>query len=388
MIQRQINTQLHAKLSHFPVVAVLGPRQVGKTTLVKEALKANKKKAIYLDLELPSDLNSLRDAELYFREHIDNQLILDEIHHKPDLFPVMRSLIDMKRKPGRFLVTGSASPSIIQHGIETLAGRIAFCELHPFSLSETGGDYRKLWLRGGFPGSYLAKNMTQSMQWRQSFVQTYIQRDVPSLGLLANRTTLRKLLQMVGSAQGAMVNYSSLSKSMGISVTAIISYVDVLEDTFVVRKLPAYHASISKRIVKTPKLYVRDTGLLHALWGIDNMSALLGNHLVGHSWEGFVIQQIAISLKDDFELYYYRTQDGAEVDLIIAKGGKPMVALEIKFSDDPTLSKGNHIALADLKAKYNFIVTPSAKDHAYDKNIRVFSVDSVLIELRRLGFLY
>jgi len=369
-------------------VGVLGPRQVGKTTVAKDVLKATKKKAVYLDLELPSDLNLLRDPELYFRENIDQQLILDEIHHKPDLFPVMRSLIDIKRKPGRFLIIGSASPTVIQHGSETLAGRIAFCELHPFSLNETEGNYKKLWLRGGFPDSYLAKNIGNSMSWRQSFIQTYIQRDVPSLGLVADRTTLRKLLQMISNSQGAIVNYSSLSKSLGISVTTIIRYVEVLEETFVIRRLPSYHTNSKKRLVKAPKLFIRDSGLLHALWGIDSATALMGHHLVGHSWEGFVMQQIAASLKDEFELFYYRTQDGAEVDLVITKAAKPIVSLEIKFSDDPVLSRGNYIALTDLKAKYNFIVTPSAKDHPYDENIRVFSIATVLLELKKFGILF
>ena len=388
MIKRHLKSILQLKLKQFPVVGVLGPRQVGKTTVVKDVLKATKKKAVYLDLELPSDLNLLRDPELYFRENIDQQLILDGIHHKPDLFPVMRSLIDIKRKPGRFLIIGSASPTVIQHGSETLAGRIAFCELHPFSLNETEGNYKKLWLRGGFPDSYLAKNIGNSMSWRQSFIQTYIQRDVPSLGLVADRTTLRKLLQMISNSQGAIVNYSSLSKSLGISVTTIIRYVEVLEETFVIRRLPSYHTNSKKRLVKAPKLFIRDSGLLHALWGIDSATALMGHHLVGHSWEGFVMQQVAASLKDEFELFYYRTQDGAEVDLVITKAAKPIVSLEIKFSDDPVLSRGNYIALTDLKAKYNFIVTPSAKDHPYDENIRVFSIATVLPELKKFGILF
>ncbi|MFM7488403.1 MAG: ATP-binding protein [Cytophagales bacterium] len=194
MIKRHIIPQIQTLLKQFPVVGIVGPRQVGKTTLAKDLVKTTNKKGLYLDLELPSDLNLLRDAELFFKEHLDTQLVLDEIHHKPDLFPVMRSLIDLKRKPGRFLVTGSASPAVIQHGSETLAGRIAFCELHPFSITETNDDFKKLWLRGGFPDSYLAKSKGDSMRWRENFIQTYIQRDVPSLGLVANKNTLRKLL--------------------------------------------------------------------------------------------------------------------------------------------------------------------------------------------------
>jgi len=184
------------------------------------------------------------------------------------------------------------------------------------------------------------------------------------------------------------VNYSSLSKSLGISVTTIIRYVEVLEETFVIRRLPSYHTNSRKRLVKAPKLFIRDSGLLHALWGIDSATALMGHHLVGHSWEGFVMQQVAASLKNEFELFYYRTQDGAEVDLVITKAAKPVVSLEIKFSDDPVLSRGNHIALTDLKAKYNFIVTPSATDHPYDENIRVFSIATVLPELKKFGILF
>jgi predicted AAA+ superfamily ATPase len=387
MIKRHILPQIQTLLKQFPVVGILGPRQVGKTTLAKELVKKTDKKGLYLDLELPSDLNLLRDAELFFKEHLDTQLVLDEIHHKPDLFPVMRSLIDIKRKPGRFLVTGSASPSVIQHGSETLAGRIAFCELHPLSITETNEDFKKLWLRGGFPDSYLAKSMGDSMRWRENFIQSYIQRDVPSLGLVANRNTLRKLLLMIGHSHGSIVNYSSLSKSLGVSVTTIINYVQVLEDTFVIRKLPAYHTNIKKRLVKAPKLFIRDAGLLHSLWGVDSLRGLLSHHLVGHSWEGFVIQQIAAHLKGKYEMFYYRTQDGAEADLVITQSAKPIVSIDIKFSDDPVLSKGNHIALADLRAKHNLIITPTAKDHAYDKNSRVFSLPTALAELNKLGLM-
>jgi predicted AAA+ superfamily ATPase len=385
MISRRISSLILSRLSRFPVVGLLGPRQIGKTTLTKDLLKSLKN-SVYLDLELPSDLNLLRDPELYFRENLTRTIALDEIHHKPDLFPVMRSLIDIKRKAGRFLVTGSASPSVIQHGSETLAGRIIFCEMHPISLLEIMDDYKKLWLRGGFPDSYFAKSNRDSMEWRQGFVQTYIQRDIPSLGLSSNKTLLNRLLLMISSTQGSISNYSALSKSLGVSVTTVADYINILEETFILRRLPSFHTNLKKRIVKAPKIFIRDTGLLHLLWGIDNMNPLMGHHLVGHSWEGFVIQQIAANLKDDFSLFYYRTQDGAEVDLVIVKGNKPVVCLEIKFTDNPVLSKGNYIALTDLNAKHNFIVTPSAKDHAYDKKIRVFNISSVLKELEHLGF--
>lgn len=389
MISRHIQHAIHDKLKRFPVVGIIGPRQVGKSTLVKSILKTGlKKDALYLDLEMPSDQNVLRDPELFFRENLNRTLALDEIQLRPGLFPVMRSVIDLKRKPARFIVTGSASPALLHQGSETLAGRIIFCELHPFSITEVGADYRKLWLRGGFPSSYLAKSNAVSFEWLTSFINTYIQRDLPVLGLPANRTLMVRLLQMIANAHGSVVNYSALSKSLGISVTTVQKYVEILEDTFVVRRLPAYHVNLKKRIVKAPKAYIRDTGLLHSLWNVNNNSSLLGHHLVGHSWEGFVIQQIAAHLKDTVQLYYYRTQDGAEADLIIAQADKPFVCIEIKLTDNPVLTKGNHIALQDLGARHNFIVTPSAREHSIHKNIRVVDLVTLLQKLRDLKVSY
>lgn len=377
------------RLKRFPVVGIIGPRQVGKSTLVKTMLKSTLKDSLYLDLELPSDQNALRDPELYFRENLNKTLALDEIQLRPGLFPVMRSVIDIKRKSSMFLVTGSASPALLQQGSETLAGRIIFCELHPFSISEIGvTDNKKLWLRGGFPASYLAKNNAVSFEWLNSFINTYVQRDLPALGLPANRTLMVRLLQMISNTHGSILNYSSLSKSLGVSVTTVQKYVDILEDTFIVRRLSAYHVNLKKRIVKAPKAYIRDTGLLHSLWNVNNTTSLFGHHLVGHSWEGFVIQQIAANLKDHALLYYYRTQDGAEADLVIAVADKPFVCMEIKLTDNPVLTKGNYIALQDLKAKHNFIVTPSAKEHAFDKNIRVVDLNALMKKLKTLNVCY
>ena len=346
------------------------------------------KQAVYLDLELPSDVNLLRDPELYFRENMGSTLVLDEIQHAPGLFPVMRSLIDINRKPARFIVTGSASPDLLRQGAETLAGRIIFCEMGPLSLLEIKyKDYQKLWLRGGFPAAYLAKSNRDSFEWLTGFVQTYVHRDIAALGLSVNRSVIMQLLQMISSTNGSVINYSSLSKSLGVSVTTIIKFVDILEDTFIVRRLTAYHHTVKKRLVKAPKIFIRDTGLLHALWNTHSMKDLFGHHLLGHSWEGFVIQQIAVHLRDELQLYYYRTQDGSEMDLIIVKGTKPFVALEIRFTDNPVLTKGNHIAMEDLKAKHNFIVTPSAKEHPYNKIVRVVSLPTVLQKLQGLGLL-
>ena len=388
MIQRHIIELILDRAKRFPVVGVIGPRQVGKTTLVKSILKVTPKDSVYLDMELPSDLNQLREPELYFTENIKRTVVLDEIQHKPGLFPVMRSMIDVNRKPGRFIVTGSASPDLLQQGSETLAGRIIFCELGPLSLVETNYmEYQKLWLRGGFPGAYLAKSNKDSFEWLNSFLRTYVQQDIAVLGLSINRSLVMQLLQMISSTNGSVINYSSLSKSLGVSVTTIMKFVDILEDTFMVRRLTAYHHNIKKRIVKAPKIFIRDTGLLHTLWNTHSIKALFGHHLLGHSWEGFVIQQIATHLRDDSQLFYYRTQDGSEVDLIIVKGNKPFVSIEIKFTDNPVLTKGNHLAIEDIKAKHNFIVTPSAQEHPYNKNVRVVSLPVVLQRLQELNIL-
>lgn len=389
MITRSIQAAIQDRLKRFPVIGIIGPRQVGKSTLVKFLLKNALKNSLYLDLELPSDQNALRDPELFFRENINKTLALDEIQLRPGLFPVIRSVIDIRRKPARFIVTGSASPSLLQQGAETLAGRIVFCELHPFSLSEIQkADYRKLWLRGGFPASYLAKSNAAGFEWLNSFINTYVQRDLPGLGLPANRTLMIRLLQMISHTHGSIFNYSTLSRSLGVSVTTVLKYIDMLEDTFVIRRLPAFHVNLKKRIVKAPKAFIRDTGLLHSLWNVNSMPGLLGHHLAGHSWEGFVIQQIAANLKENAQLYYYRTQDGAEADLVITQADKPFVCVEIKLTDNPALTKGNHIALQDLKAKHNFIVTPSAIEHAFDKNIRVVDLNTLIMKLRQLKLFY
>jgi uncharacterized protein len=385
MIQRHILAHILDRMKRFPVVGIIGPRQVGKTTLVKSILKMASKEAIYLDLELPSDLNLLRDPELYFRENIKSTLVLDEIQHVPNLFAVMRSLIDVNRKPARFIVTGSASPDLLRQGAESLAGRIIFCEMGPLSLLEVDQkDFQKLWLRGGFPSAYLAKSNKDSFEWLSSFVQTYVHRDIASLGLSVNKSVIMQLLQMISSTHGSVINYSSLSKSLGVSVTTIMRFVDILEDTFLVRRLTSYHHSVKKRLVKAPKIFIRDTGLLHALLNVHSTKDLFGHHLLGHSWEGFVIQQIAVHLRSDLQLYYYRTQDGSEMDLIIVKGNKPFVSIEIKFTDNPVLTKGNHLAIADVKSKHNFIVTPSATEHPYNKDVRVISLSGVLQKLRGL----
>ncbi|MBX2896742.1 MAG: ATP-binding protein [Cyclobacteriaceae bacterium] len=387
MIHRQLFSQLQVQIRRFPVIGIVGPRQVGKTTLVKSLLNSSEK-VIYLDLELPSDQAILRNPELFFRENMDKTIILDEIQLTPDMFPVMRSVIDMKRRPGKFIVTGSASPALLKQGSETLAGRIIFNELHPFSLSEIRADYRKLWLRGGFPAACQAKSNRVGFEWLSNFLATYINRDLSVLGFTSSRVQMSRFIQMLAGSQGSILNLSTYAKSLSVSVPLVAKYVDVLEETFLLRRLQAYHVNFKKRVVKSPKVYIRDTGLLHSMLRIDNMTELLSHFLAGYSWESFVIQQVASHLDNRNQLFYYRTQDGAEVDLVITKGDKPWVSLEIKLTDSPTLTKGNYIALTDIKAKHNFIVTPSSREYSFDKNIQVTNINGLITRLGDLNLFY
>lgn len=388
MIFRTISRTLQSQRKRFPVLGLIGPRQVGKTTLVKNLLSLPVRQTLYLDLELPSDQTLLRDPELFFREHMDKTIVLDEIQWQPGLFPVMRSVIDLHRGNGRFVITGSASPALLKQGAETLAGRIVFNELHPFSMTELHElDYRKLWLRGGFPAAYQAKTHKAAFEWLASFVASYVQRDLPALGFGSERMPMSRLIQMIAGSHGSVVNHSTYAKSLGVSVPLIIKYMDLLEDTFLLRKLPAYHPHLKKRVVRSPKLYLRDSGLLHSVWRVGTMTELLGHFLAGYSWEGFVIQQVAAALDPRHQLFFYRTQDGAEVDLIITKGDRPSVALEIKLTNAPTLTKGNYLAFADVGARHNFVVTPSSHDYPWDGAVRVVSIHSLMVRLGDLGLL-
>ena len=328
MIHRILTNELINALQNMPAVALLGPRQVGKTTLALEISKANINKSVsYLDLELDTDLAKLDDAEGYLRTFENKLLIIDEVQLKPDLFKILRGLIDIRKRAGeistQFLLLGSASRNLLQQTSETLAGRIRYLELKPFSVPEISAQEplefspEKLWLRGGYPQSYLAPNDDESWKWRSDFISSYIERDIPQLGINVSSTRMKRFWKMLSHYQGQQINMSSLGKSLEVSHTTIRNYLDVLTDLYMVRQLQPWAGNTKKRLVKSPKVYIRDTGILHHLLSISEYDDLLGNPVLGHSWEGFVVENILGNLSDKWKASYYRTSEQTEINLIL-----------------------------------------------------------------------
>lgn len=381
-IKRRTEQNIYNDLGQFPVVGIIGPRQVGKTTLARSISENMDKPCHYLDLELPSDIAKLENAEFYFSQHDNECIILDEIQVKPELFPVLRGMVDKNRTPGRFIILGSASPTLIRKGSDSLAGRIAYTELAPFNILEIHyeKDIYEHWFLGGFPGALFFENEAEPKRWIHSFVQTYAEKDLQLLGMPASPGNIKKLLTMVANYQGGIWNASNFAKSMGLTYATINRYVDFLEEAFLITRLHAFHFNIKKRLVKSPKIYIRDSGILHYLASIPDFEQLQGNVLIGNSWEGYVIEQIRQILPDETDMYYYRTHNGAEADIVLVRGLKPVSAIEIKFSSSPLVSKGFHIAIDDLGTKENYIITPSSEDYLKTKNIRVCNLTDYLSE--------
>ena len=373
MIIRNKIKDIVETLEFFPVLGIVGPRQVGKTTIAKELSKTIYKESIYLDLENPRDLAKLQDPVLYFEDNIDKCIILDEIQNRPDLFPVLRSMVDLKREPARFIILGSASPELIRGTSESLAGRIAYIELSQFNLTEVFKENIQdiLWLKGGYPDAFLSPKTKFTEQWQYNYIKTYVERDLPNLGLNVDKNTLIKLFQMLSHMHADIINYSNLSKSLNLSVNTIKRYISFFENAFLIRLLQPFHTNIKKRLIKSSKIYIRDSGILHYLQNISEKKDLYGNPLIGNSWEGFVIEQITELLPDKYQVYFYRTHDGSECDLVIAKSQKPIVSVEIKYSSAPKLCKGSFYAFNDLKTEQNYVITPNSDDYLIKKNIRV-----------------
>lgn len=372
MINRRLLPSVEQSLDEFPAVALLGPRQAGKTTLARVAA-SNRPNSLYLDLERPSDLAKLADPELFLSRHADQLVVLDEIQRQPELFAVLRALIDEKRTPGRFLLLGSASPQLLRQASESLAGRITFHELAPFDLSEiqpSHSELQNLWLRGGYPLSWLAKSDATSYTWRESFIATHLERDIPSFGIRVPGTTLRRFWQMLAHLHGQLWNASRLAAGFGVSAPTVQHYLDILEATYMLRQLPPLQANLGKRLVKSPKVYLRDSGILHALLGITSLNDLAGHPIVGASWEGWVLEQIAQLIESQWQLSFYRTASGAEID-VVAQRGKRRIGFEIKFSSAPAPSKGFWSAIEDLKLEQAFIVAPVASGYPLAPNVEV-----------------
>lgn len=388
MIKRLLEERLTDLVSYFPAVVLVGPRQVGKTTLVKQVLTELPKASVYLDLEIPSQLARLdMDREIYLSARQEQTVVLDEVQQLPDLFPLLRGLIDQHRVAGRFILLGSASPDLLRNTSESLAGRVVYVEMHPLLLEELPHpvDYRLHWLRGGYPDAYLAPSVRRLRDWFESFVATYLQRDLPRLGLPASPDLVRRLLTMLANQQGGLMNYSSIANALDISVSTIQRYIDFLEQAFLVRRLPPYFVNVGKRLTKSPKVYLRDSGMVHHLLRLYDEDALLGHLVVGGSWEGYVIQQIVAVLNTDTTAYFYRTQQGAEVDVVLEQGGQIVLAIEIKLSNNPTLRKGNTVALHDLGNPPLLVVTPSADDDLLRPNVWLCNIVTLPAHLKKAG---
>ncbi len=359
MIPRQKTETVLARLNQFPAVALLGPRQAGKTTLAEQI--ADRRPSVYLDLEDPADREKLADAALYLSGHEDKLVILDEVQRTPELFQTLRGLIDKGRrgglKAGRFLLLGSASIDLLRQSGESLAGRIAYVELGPLNVLEANGDKReRLWIRGGFPDSFLAESDKESAIWRKNFIRTYLERDIPQLGPRVPAETLRRFWTMLAHVQSGLLNAAQIARGLGVDGKTVSRYLDLLVDLLLVRRLPPLHANVGKRLVKSPKVYVRDSGIVHTLLGLDDHEAVLGHPVAGGSWEGFVIENLLSAAPEQVNASFYRTAAGAEIDLVLEMPGGKLWAVEIKRGLTPKLDKGFHHAREDLKPERSFIV--------------------------------
>ena len=381
MFKRLAQLQLTDFLDQFPAVALLGPRQTGKTTLAF-AQKDAHANALYLDLELPSAQRQLDDPEAFFMAHPKQLVILDEVQRMPGVFSILRGVIDQRRRQGegsgQFLLLGSASGVLLQQSSESLAGRVAQVELTPFQACEIlQADFpapglNTLWVRGGFPLAWLAKNDAASLAWREAFISTYLEKDIPALGPRIPATTLRRLWTMLAHNQGELLDQSKLASALAISGQTVGRYIDLLCDLMLVRRLPAWSGNLGKRLIRSPKVYVRDSGLVHALLGLATLDAVLSHPVAGSSWEGFVVEQL-INAAPTAQASFYRTSNGAEVDLVLEFRSGVIWTIEIKRSSAPTVTKGFYTAAADLGAVRKLLVAPVAQAYPMKDGIEVMN---------------
>lgn len=371
--------QLFALIDESPAVALLGPRQVGKTTLAIDVGKT--RPSIYLDLESEADLAKLSEPELYLSSHDDKLVILDEVHRAPGVFQILRGLIDRNRRAGRragqFLLLGSASIDLLKQSGETLAGRIAYLEMQPLDGLEVSAEaLDALWLRGGFPDSFLAASDRGSIRWRQDFIRTYLERDIPLLGPRIPAETLRRLWTMLAHHQSGLLNAAELARSLGVDGKTFASYLDLLVDLLLVRRLEPWHANVGKRLVKSPKVYVRDSGIAHALLGLGSTEQLLGHPIVGSSWEGFVIEILVAASPEGTAANFYRTAAGAEIDLLLTPPGEKPLAIEIKRSLSPKPEKGFYLACEDVEPQQRIVVYPGSEAFPLPNDVTAMSLQA------------
>lgn len=375
-----------ARLDQFPAVALLGPRQVGKTTLAE--MIGQGRPSIYLDLEAEADRNKLSDAAHYLAPHEDKLVILDEVQRLPELFQALRGLIDKGRRKGlktsRFLLLGSASIDLLKQSGESLAGRIAYTELCPLDITEVETeDQNRLWIRGGFPDSFLSTDDAASVIWRENFIRTYLERDIPQLGPRIPAETLRRLWTMLAHGQATLLNAAQLARGLGVDGRTIGRYLDLLVDLLLVRRLPPLHKNVGKRLVKSPKVYIRDSGLVHTLLGLDTEEAVLGHPVIGGSWEGFVIENILRNAPERTIPSFYRTAAGAEIDLVLEMPTGELWAIEVKRGLSPRLERGFHHARIDLNPARSFVVYSGKEHYQKAEGIDVISVREICEEVAK-----
>jgi predicted AAA+ superfamily ATPase len=383
IIDRHLTDTINRRLQNNPAVAILGPRQCGKTTLAGQIVKKISR-SVYLDLENPGDLAKLDDPLAFFSLHNEDLVCLDEIQRAPELFSILRTIIDKRSRNGQFLILGSAGPDLIRQSSESLAGRIAYLDLTPFLISEVEAsqmdDIRRLWLRGGFPRSYLAEDLAISFEWRQDFIRTFLERDIGMLGFRMPPTRLGRFWKMCAHIHGSLLNASKLSDSLGVSSHTVRSYIDLLEHTFMVRVLLPDAQNLKKRLVKSPKIYIRDSGILHTLLDIRTHDHLLSHPILGASFEGFAMENI-LAFANDYEPSFYRTSAGAEIDLILRKGRRTL-AFELKSSTVPRVSKGFRNSLDDISPDKAYVVAPVEESYPIKGGVMVSPLQEIIAMLQ------
>jgi predicted AAA+ superfamily ATPase len=388
MIERRIAAVLTERLNATPAVALLGPRQVGKTTLAR--MIGEQRPSLYLDLESDADRARLADPELYLAGHEDKLVILDEVHRLPGLFQILRGLIDegrrKGRRAGRFLLLGSASLDLLRQSGESLAGRISYLEMGPINGSEVPAqDLPSLWNRGGFPDSFLAADDRLSQRWRQDFVRTYLERDVPMLGPRIPAETLRRFWTMLAHHRSGLLNAADFARALGVDGKTIAAYLDLLVDLLLVRRLEPWHTNAGKRLVKSPRVYVRDSGLVHTLLGLATLEDVLGHPVAGASWESFVIETMIAVAPEGTQANFYRTAAGAEIDLLLTLPGGALWAIEVKRSLAPTLERGFHQACADLNPERRVVIYPGSESYPLREGIEVMPLQVASAVLDEAG---
>lgn len=384
MIPRFLEKKIFARLFNTPAIAILGPRQIGKTTLARQIANSWQGEHIYLDLQRPSNLAKISDPEMFLSEQSGKLVIIDEIQSLPHLFPVLRSVIDERRHNGenfgQFLLLGSASLDLIQKSAETLAGRISYIDLCGLNITEIDdrNDLNKLWLRGGFPTSFIAQSDESSLIWREDFITTYLERDIPSFDVNVPAKTLRRFWTMLAHLQGQIIDKSTLAGNLGVSAASVSRYLDLLVDLLLIRPVHPWSGNIGKRLVKRPKYYIRDSGILHALLSIDNLSNLLGHPVVGKSWEGFVIENLFTILPKRITPFFFETSSGAEIELILEISPLHRIAIDVKRSLSPVLSKGFYNACEALNVKERFVVYPGHDKFSYPNDVTIISLAKMM----------